>query len=98
MENLFVYGTLTAPERQRAIIGRAAASAPAALEGYHKGTITLGLHTYPIARAHAGARIEGLVLAVTAAELALFDRYETDAYRRVRVTLAGGAEAWLYCE
>ncbi len=97
MEKLFVYGTLTAPARQRAIIGRAAASAPAALDGYHKDEIRLGLHTYPIARPRAGARLEGLVLEVTEAELALFDRYETDAYRRVRVTLADGAEAWLYC-
>ncbi len=96
MEKLFVYGTLAAPAVQRAVIGRVIAGAPDTLNGYYKDEIRLGLRTYPIARPRAGASIAGLVLEVTPEELALCDRYETDAYRRVRVTLVSGVEAWVY--
>lgn len=96
MERLFVYGTLAAPNVQRAVMGRVIAGVPDTLAGYHKDEIRLGLRTYPIARPRAGASIAGLVLEVTPEELALCDRYETDAYQRVRVTLASGLEAWVY--
>lgn len=98
MEKLFVYGTLTQPGVQRAVIGRVIVGTPDTLDGYYKGEIKLGLRTYPIARPRPGARIAGLVLEVTPEELARCDRYETDAYRRVRVTLASGVEAWVYAE
>lgn len=97
MERLFVYGTLRTPSIQWAITGREIPGTPDTLDGYHRDEIRLGLHTYPIARLRPGAQIEGLVLEVTPEELTLFDRYETDAYRRVRVTLVSGVEAWVYC-
>jgi hypothetical protein len=38
------------------------------------------------------------VLELTPDELARCDVYEGDEYRRLRVTLRSGTEAWVYCE
>ncbi len=44
----------------------------------------------------ASDRVPGMVFEVTAEELASADAYEDADYRRIRVTLASGREAWLY--
>jgi hypothetical protein len=39
-----------------------------------------------------------MAVEVTAEELAVADRYETEAaYHRMSVTLASGRQAWVYC-
>ena len=40
--------------------------------------------------------VNGTALELTAAELELTDQYEPQGYRRVKVRLASGKEAWLY--
>jgi gamma-glutamylcyclotransferase (GGCT)/AIG2-like uncharacterized protein YtfP len=42
--------------------------------------------------------VQGSVLSLSDAELASADDYEVDDYARVRVTLASGAEAWVYLD
>ena len=40
--------------------------------------------------------IEGTVLEITEEELLLIDRYEPDNYKRVKVMLESGKQAWIY--
>ena len=98
LEQLFVYGTLKDPAVQQAVFGRVVEGTPDALEGYHRGEITLGSRVYPIIRPDEGSQVEGRVLEVTLQELALIDRYEGSDYQRVQVTLKSGQRAWVYRE
>ncbi len=96
MHKLFVYGTLKEHDVQRNVFGRVASSVPDSLEGFRMSLIAQGGATYPIILPEADGVIDGLVLEVTTEELALIDRYETEDYKRVRVTLVSGTEAWVY--
>lgn len=98
-ESLFVYGTLMDPQVQRRVFGRAAPGQPDKLLGYRKDQIRLGFGiVYPIIRPEAEGSVEGLVIQITPAELRLIDHYEGTAYRRSKVTLVSGREAWVYTE
>lgn len=97
MEQLFVYGTLRDPHIQQRVFGRLIASVPDALDGYQMQRIVLAEGEYPIIAPHPSSSVEGHILQVTEEELARADRYETDAYRRVSVTLRSGRRAWVYC-
>ena len=94
-EALFVYGTLKDPEIQRAVFGRATAGTPATLEGFIKSQLQLGKNMYPVITSGEGA-VEGVVLELTRKEMKNTDRYETDAYKRVKLILSNGREAWVY--
>lgn len=97
VERLFVYGTLRDPVVQQAVFGRIIQGTPDGLEGWRKTEMTFPDGTFPIIVADSSSRVDGLILEVTPDELARGDIYETDAYRRIRVRLASGAEAWVYC-
>lgn len=97
-ELLFVYGTLMESQVQQKIIGRSVPGEPDSLAGYEKDRIRLGGGVYPIVRPRANSSVEGVVIAVSPAELELIDQYETDAYRREKVVLASGRRAWVYRE
>lgn len=97
MEKLFTYGTLQLPEIQQRVFGRVVSLTPDILDGYFKTDITMEDGTFFIIVERAGSQIEGQVIEVTPEELVLIDRYETDAYRRVQVTLQSGDTAWVYC-
>jgi gamma-glutamylcyclotransferase (GGCT)/AIG2-like uncharacterized protein YtfP len=98
MERLFAYGTLQDPVIQSAVLGRTLEGQPDALPGFRKSTIAFGKAVYPFVVADESGSVPGTVYAVTAEELAVLDHYETSAYRRFRVTLASGLEAWVYGE
>ncbi|MFN8454061.1 MAG: gamma-glutamylcyclotransferase family protein [Anaerolineae bacterium] len=66
------------------------------MAGYYKDYIRPGSGVYPIVRSEPGGVVEGRLLQVTPAELQLIDRYEGATYRRVRVRLVSGREAWVY--
>ena len=107
MESLFSYGTLREDDVQQAVFGRAVEGSPDAILGFRLVPLTI---TDPSAIAISGRaghtildptgddrdQIEGLVLRITAAELALADTYEDAAYKRVQVRLRSGGEAWVY--
>lgn len=104
---LFTYGTLQLAHVQRALFGRAIEGEPAVLAGYARETIemtdetVLGLSrtaTHAILRATGDRadRIEGKVYALSEAELAAADAYETDAYARLVVELEDGSAAFVY--
>jgi gamma-glutamylcyclotransferase (GGCT)/AIG2-like uncharacterized protein YtfP len=93
---LFTYGTLQDPAVQRAVIGRLIRGDPDVLYGYGIVQVRLTNGAYPMLVEQAGGQVQGLVIAVTEAELARIDIYETAAYTRVEVTLACGRRAWVY--
>jgi gamma-glutamylcyclotransferase (GGCT)/AIG2-like uncharacterized protein YtfP len=98
MEQLFVYGTLMIPEVQQRVFGRVTEGAPDRLDGWRKISRKFGDGVFPIAIVDAAASIDGRVLEVSPEEIAQMDYYEGPGYRRIRVTLASGIEAWVYCE
>ena len=107
MDYLFSYGTLQLPVVQRDVFGTEVAGEPDALPGYRIETVRIadarvvalsGSDTHRLA-VHTGRkddRVTGTVFALTPAQLASADTYETDDYQRVAVRLASGREAWLY--
>jgi gamma-glutamylcyclotransferase (GGCT)/AIG2-like uncharacterized protein YtfP len=95
-ELLFVYGTLRDPEMQRAVTGRGQEGIAATLEGYACRSVKIEREEYPIAVPSLNSSIDGVLLSVAAAELTLYDEYETIAYERIRVSLKCGTDAWCY--
>lgn len=96
MELLFVYGTLQDPAVQNRIVGRVVSGTPDVLDGFFKSEYAMPEGVYPVVIPRHGQAVEGLVLEVSAEELARMDTYETAAYRRVRVPLRSGRESWVY--
>jgi len=107
-EHLFSYGTLQQADVQLATFGRLLDSRPDRLPGYCLAMLaiddaqvvaTSGKTHHPIAsRGEPADGVPGAVLAVTLEELRQADGYEVAAYRRERVTLASGAQAWAYVD
>ena len=106
-ELLFSYGTLRQPEVQRATFGREIDGTPDAIVGYDLDYVTItdprviaasGSDRHPILKPtdRADAAVEGMVFAISEADLAAADEYEVDDYRRITVPLRSGGEAWVY--
>lgn len=104
---LFSYGTLQQRAVQLGTFGRLLRGRPDTLAGYVLVPLTIssadvvalsGAQVHTIARRTGRTTdvIHGVVLEVTAAELAAADAYETDAYARVEVILASGRRAYVY--
>lgn len=104
---LFSYGTLQLPAVQRATFGRLLEGTPDVLPGHRLAPLEIsdpevvrlsGLAVHHIARrtGDPADRIEGVVFALSEAELAAADRYEVDVYARVEALLASGARAFVY--
>ena len=106
-ELLFSYGTLRQPEVQLTTFGRRLDGHPDAIVGFDLDYVTItdphvvatsGSDRHPILRTttRADAHVDGMVFAVSEAELAAADAYEVDDYRRIAVPLRSGATAWVY--
>jgi gamma-glutamylcyclotransferase (GGCT)/AIG2-like uncharacterized protein YtfP len=95
-EQLFVYGTLIDPIVQFAVFGRATEGRPDRLADFEKSDIRLGDRVYPVIKPEPGSSVEGLAITVTPTELGCIDQYEGENYRRTKVTLASGRQAWVY--
>jgi len=106
--NLFSYGTLPLEAVQLANFGRQLEGRPDMLMGY---IVTMLPITDPEVAAMSGAThhrniqftgvasdaVEGTVFKVTSSEIEQADAYEAVAdYKRVRVELKSGVEAWVY--
>ena len=80
---------------------------PDAIVGYDLDYVTItdphviatsGSDRHPILKPtdRADAAVEGMVFAISEADLAAADEYEVDDYRRITVPLRSGGEAWVY--
>ena len=104
---LFSYGTLQQPEVQLSSFGRLLEGEADALPGYRQSlheirdpdvVRTSGKRFHPIVEAsgHDSDEVAGAVYTITTAELAAADAYEVSDYKRVRVRLRSGRDAWVY--
>ncbi len=108
MPLLFSYGTLQDERVQLATFGRRLAGRADALPGFETLQVRIddpaevaatGLTHYEnaVPSSRADARVPGMALEVTEAELAHADEYERPAaYVRIAVVLASGTPAWVY--
>ena len=108
-EHLFSYGTLQLEAVQLATFGRHLAGRADRLPGFDVTLLeitdaavlaTSGLTHHPILLATGRPEhgVAGSVFALTPAELARADAYEVADYRRERVRLESGLEAWVYLD
>lgn len=105
-ERLFSYGTLRTETVQLSIFGRRLDGKPDALPSYRLQTIQVQDPSF-LAHSDATQRnlqytgnssdvVEGSVLLLTEKELERSDEYEPAEYKRVRVRLRSGSDAWVY--
>jgi gamma-glutamylcyclotransferase (GGCT)/AIG2-like uncharacterized protein YtfP len=106
-ETLFSYGSLREEAVQRAVFGRTLKGSPDAIMGYRLEPVRIAdanaiaisgrdLHHILDPTGQKGDSVEGVCLRLTPEELRLADAYEDARYRRGRVALRSGAEAWVY--
>ena len=105
-ESLFSYGTLQLEHIQRALFGRAVPMTPDTLAGYRITQIETrdpaavaasGVEIHKALVADDGApEIAGVLLDLTAIELAAADTYEGADYRRVSASFGSGRTGWVY--
>ena len=104
---LFSYGTLQQEDVQRATFGRRLEGRADSLPAYATSLLeirdaevvkTSGKTHHLIAQptGQAEDEVPGVVLRITAAELAAADTYEVSDYKRVAVRLKSGLEAFVY--
>jgi gamma-glutamylcyclotransferase (GGCT)/AIG2-like uncharacterized protein YtfP len=107
VERLFSYGTLRLEGVQRASFGRRLAGVEDAMLGYRSRLIKItdpevieksGSNQHPIVEISGNPddRVPGMVFDITPEELAAADAYEVSDYKRVKVRLASGLEAWVF--
>jgi gamma-glutamylcyclotransferase (GGCT)/AIG2-like uncharacterized protein YtfP len=107
MENLFSYGTLQLEQVQLELFGRTLESEQDALVGYKKEMIGIKVesvvhlsgeeeHVIISYSGNDSDIIKGAVLSITTEELNRADDYETNDYKRIKVTLQSGRAAWVY--
>lgn len=106
-EKLFSYGTLRYANVQRTTFGRLLSGAGDSLPAYRIEMVTIDdPHVLAISRerehpmliptGNPADSVEGMVFDLTDNELLQADSYEVDSYKRVRVTMKSGVEAWAY--
>jgi len=106
-ENLFSYGTLQKDKVQIKLFGRLLNGAKDVLKGYKLSSIEIKDKSFlskgeqknqltAILSKDYTDIIEGTVFEVSEEELILADKYEPDNYKRVKVVLQSGKEAWIY--
>ncbi|MEI9911041.1 MAG: gamma-glutamylcyclotransferase family protein [Bacteroidota bacterium] len=106
-EYLFSYGTLQKDKVQVELFGRLLQGTKDTLEGYRLATIEIkdelflskGEEKYQltlIPSTDSTESIEGTVFEISEEELLLADKYEPDNYKRIKVSLQSGKEAWIY--
>lgn len=105
-ERLFSYGTLQQESVQLANFGRKLKGQLDSVRGWRLSTVEIhdprvlvesGLAVHKIlVPGAAGDEVHGVVFEITPAELAAADGYETEDYKRVKLKLGSGGEAWVY--
>lgn len=105
--NLFSYGTLQKNAVQLELFGRLLTGAKDFLKGYKLASIEITDKSF-LAKGEEKFQktliqskddadiVEGTVFEISEAELHLADKYEPDNYKRIKVALESGKEAWIY--
>src|SRR6185295_6961666 len=104
---LFSYGTLRTEKVQMQIFGRALTGTKDSLKGYKIELIEIKDALFLERGEHKNQQtavpttdnsliIYGTVFEISEDELLLSDKYEPDNYKRIKVVLDSGKEAWIY--
>jgi gamma-glutamylcyclotransferase (GGCT)/AIG2-like uncharacterized protein YtfP len=96
MENLFAYGTLMFPNIQQELFGRELEGESDILNDYIKNEIAIDNEVYSCVDESSGNNTHGVLYQVTPEELGQADNYEGEEYKRIKVVLSSGLEAWAY--
>ncbi|HWC53309.1 MAG TPA: gamma-glutamylcyclotransferase family protein [Chitinophagaceae bacterium] len=107
MEYLFSYGTLQQGTVQLRLFGRILQSSSDVLVGYKlmdvevkdESFLSKGEKSHQLTVVLSGKKddlVDGRVLAMTKEELTITDQYEPKEYKRMRVQLESGKNAWIY--
>ena len=100
MDYLFVYGTLKDPELRKQLTGKYFNSSFGRLRKFISSEIVIEGISYPIIE-YTGKSInfvDGEFFVVNDNDLKIFDIYEGDEYRRIKVVLEDSNEVWIYCK
>ena len=106
-EYLFSYGTIQQEKTQLELFGRILKGKPVTLPAYKIATIEItdkiflskGEGKFQKTLVHTGNKtdsVKGMILEITNEELLLCDKYEPGIYKRMKVKLEYGNEAWIY--
>jgi gamma-glutamylcyclotransferase (GGCT)/AIG2-like uncharacterized protein YtfP len=104
-EDLFSYGTLQKTSIQQKLFGRILNGAKDILCGYRLSPVEIkdesflekGEDKYQMTLIPSkDGSVEGTVFEISEEELLSADRYEPENYKRIKVTLQSGKEAWIY--
>ncbi|MFH7017655.1 gamma-glutamylcyclotransferase family protein [Flavobacterium sp. FlaQc-47] len=104
MEKLFSYGTIRSKEIQRQIFNKILIGTPDQLLGHKLKSLQIeeefGMADYVVAvpTAESSDPIHGMAFDISTSDLAKVDIFESNAYKRVEVTLKSGTVAWVYIE
>jgi hypothetical protein len=106
-EYLFSYGTLQKDKVQLETFGRLLRGTKDTLQNYKLSTVKITdedvlnkseqeYHLIAIPSDQEADAIDGVIFEITHEELLAADGYETDAYKREKLTFRSGRTAWVY--
>lgn len=104
MEQLFSYGTLQSKEIQMQVFNKLLQGEPDQLVGYKLKELQIeeefGMEDYFVAMPSTNPNdaIQGIVFSVTSDDLLKADQFESNAYKRIQITLKSEIVAWIYVE
>lgn len=104
MEQFFSYGTLRSKEIQMRVFNRILNGTHDQLLGYKLKDLQIeeefGIEDYHVAVASENSTdtIKGILFNISSDDLAKIDLFESNAYKRIQVTLKSGTVAWIYTE
>jgi gamma-glutamylcyclotransferase (GGCT)/AIG2-like uncharacterized protein YtfP len=96
-ELLFTYGTLQSDSVQHTIFSRVLSGQSDSLRGYQIATDQVA-GRYPLIErvTDTTTEVQGTVYELSGEDLLLADSYEGNAYKRIKVKLHSGKDAWVY--
>ncbi|KAB5490851.1 MULTISPECIES: gamma-glutamylcyclotransferase family protein [Flagellimonas] len=99
MEHLFTYGTLQERQVQLDVFGHLMEGHPDVLLSFKKmENAVYGQYPVVIRTENVKDKVKGTVYTLSIIDLEKADAYETDAYKREKIPLESGLEAWVYIE
>lgn len=97
MVNIFTYGTLMDSSVRTRVLGKEISGKNDSLSNFKLKKHSV-LYSYPVVEKDEGNNVIGMVFDVTDDDLVKLDYYESEYYRRERVTLDSGVKSMVYVE
>jgi len=97
MTKIFTYGSLLDDDVREKVLGRVIDGKSTVLLGYEKIPHS-HFYIYPTIIKNTSKKVEGKIFDVSALDLERLDRYETQLYKKIPVTVSTGEKALTYIE